>query len=209
MKYENGVILEKSYGILYDNNNKEIYIGLLILWKPKEGKKFIFYEDNGDIKYEGDFSNYKYNGKDIIFIKDIKLYEEIFKNDKYYNGILYNEIEYKKYEGEFKDNFPKEVNDIKLNDISEYLFYEGNILNYKYDGIGKLNIKEKNIIYKGEFKSGLYEGKGIYIIIILKNMMGNLKMINIILENMKLMLKIIFIYIIKKILKIIKYLEKE
>ena len=96
MKYENGVILEKSYGILYDNNNKEIYIGLLILWKPKEGKKFIFYEDNGDIKYEGDFSNYKYNGKDIIFIKDIKLYEEIFKNDKYYKGILYNENENKK-----------------------------------------------------------------------------------------------------------------
>ena len=149
-----------------------------------------------------------YNG--ILYNEnENKKYEGFFKNDKYYNGILYNEIEYKKYEGEFKDNFPKEVNDIKLNDISEYLFYEGNILNYKYDGIGKLNIKEKNIIYKGEFKSGLYEGKGIYIIIILKNMMGNLKMINIILENMKLMLKIIFIYIIKKILKIIKYLEKE
>ena len=52
--------------------------------------------------------------------------------------------------------------------------------------------------------------KVFYIKIILKNMMENLKMGNIVLViYMKLMIKIIFIYIIKIILKAIKFMVKE
>ena len=207
--YKNGNILEKSYGVLYDDNDKEIYIGLLIKGKPEKGKNLIFYEDNEDRKYIGDFSNFKYNGKGTIFLENKKLYEGIFKNVKYYNGILYYENENKKYEGDFqdnlyngngslffetnnkiyfkgifekgkyikgklfdpngkiiyegdfKDNFPKEGKTIQLYDFTEFLFYEGSILNYKYEGIGKLYIKKKNKFYEGEFKSGIYERKGI------------------------------------------------
>ena len=209
--YKNGYKLEKNYGALYDDSNKEIYTGLFFRGKPEQGKNLIFYEDYyGNRKYIGDFSNFQYNGNGSLFIKFKKIFEGTFKNDKYYNGILYNENnQYKKYEGDFKDNlfngngtlyfeknnkiyfqvvfetgkyikgklfdpdgkiiyegdfkdnFPKEGKNIKLYDFTEYLFYEGSFLNYKYEGIGKLYKKEKNKVYEGEFKSGICEGKGI------------------------------------------------
>ena len=98
MKYIYGCKAQKSYGILYDENNKEIYCGLLINGNPKEGKNITIYRYSGDKLYKGDFSSYKYNGKGIYYDNSNKiLFEGIFKDDQYFNGILYDENGNKKY----------------------------------------------------------------------------------------------------------------
>ena len=57
----------KCYGVLYDENNKEEYKGLLINGRPKEGKSLTFYGEYDYIIYKGDFSNFIYNGEGTIF----------------------------------------------------------------------------------------------------------------------------------------------
>ena len=46
------------YGILYDNNNMEIYSGELSDFKPKIGKNIIIFNENWNKIYKGDFVDY-------------------------------------------------------------------------------------------------------------------------------------------------------
>ena len=121
MKYSRGYSLEKCYGVLYDENNKEIYCGLLINGKPKEGIDITIYDHDRYKKYKGDFSSFRYNGKGISFYNNKILFEGIFKDDYYFNGILYYKDGYKQYEGGF--------------------------LNYKFNGKGTLFFEKNNNKY--------------------------------------------------------------
>ena len=130
------------------------------------------YENDDYLIYKGDFYDFKYNGKGILyFTKENKiLFNGIFKNDQYVNGILFYIDGHKQYEGEFENNmhegkgilFFQGNNKIFYNGI----FKKGNFFNgISYDPIG-------NILYKGEFKEDIpKEGKNIKIY----DLKGNLK----------------------------------
>ena len=111
MKFENGKPLKESYGILYDNNNNEIYKGLLKEQKPENAKSVAIYDEYGEIKYFGDFFDFKYNGKGKLYYEndnfknDEKIYfDGIFGMDKFIKGTLFSPKGDKVYEGEFIDN---------------------------------------------------------------------------------------------------------
>ena len=66
MKYSNGKPLDKSFGVLYDNYDKPIYVGLLINGKVEEGKNILKYDDNNNIdKREINF--FKFNGNKSLY----------------------------------------------------------------------------------------------------------------------------------------------
>jgi len=189
--YKEGKFESNCYGILYDENNKEEYKGLLNNGWPKEGKSLIIYGESDYILYRGDFSNYKYNGNGILYFKIEKkiLFEGIFKDDNYVNGILYYNDGSKNYEGNFLNNlyngegilYFKGENKVLFNGIFKdgkyvngtlyfndgYKQYEGDFFNNNYNGKGTLFYKGNNEKYYvgafniGEFKYGiLYTPKG-------------------------------------------------
>ena len=111
MKFEKGKPLKECYGILYDNNNNEIYKGLLKEQKPENAKSVAIYDEYGEIKYFGDFFDFKYNGKGKLYYEndnfknDEKIYfDGIFGMDKFIKGTLFSPKGDKVYEGEFIDN---------------------------------------------------------------------------------------------------------
>ena len=217
--YSKGYICNQCNGIIYNEKNEEIYIGLLRDGIPKEGKSLSIYYDEENILYKGDFISFKYDGKGILyyannnkmkyngifkegnFIKGIlyditgyKQYEGDFKDNKYegigvlyynksmkvhskgsfkegeiINGILYD-IDGKKiiYEGEIRNNMPKEGKNLKLYKLNGYLRYEGDIFDYSYHGNGKIYEEseyQNNLVFDGIFNKGnkvkgiLYEDK--------------------------------------------------
>jgi hypothetical protein len=164
MKFENGKPLKECYGILYDNNNNEIYKGILKEQKPKNAKAAAIYYDNGDIQYIGDFFDFKYNGKgQLYYKKGEKIYfDGIFGMDKFIKGTLFSPQGDKVYEGEFIDNYPKEGKNITIYDINGNTEYIGDLFNGKYNGYGKLFETRyyENIKYEGQFKDGLNHGLG-------------------------------------------------
>ena len=165
MKYEKNKPLEKCYGILYDDNNNEIYRGLLINKIPDCGKSVTIYDNNEFKIYKGDFLLCKYHGKGILYFEgNNKIYfNGIFNNGEYLNGIIYEPDGKKIYEGEFKDKNPKEGQNIKLYEINGFLKYEGDFFEFNYDGNGKLyeKISDNNtskLLYEGNFKIGKFNG---------------------------------------------------
>ena len=73
-------------------------------------------------------------------------------------GIYYNPKGEKLYEGEFKNEIPKESKNIIIYDDNTNKIYEGEIHDGKYEGFGIEYcpfIKDK-ILYKGNFKNSLY-----------------------------------------------------
>ena len=151
--YKEGKIENKCYGILYDENNKEEYKGLLINGKPEKGKSLTFYGENDYIIYKGDFARFKYNGEGCLYFKGENkiLFNGIFKDDKYFNDILYYDDGSKQYEGEFSNNTYNRKGKLffKGNNNKYYIgtFFKGE---FKY---GTLYDPEGKIIYKGEFKN--------------------------------------------------------
>ena len=167
MIFENGKPLKENYGILYDEDNNEIYKGIICEERPKEGKNITIYDNDSNKIYIGDFYDFKYNGEGTLFYKQEKgksnnriHFKGSFKNDLYENGILYDPQGNIIYEGDFMNgNFEKR----KIYDLEGNLQYEGGYYKNKYNGFGKLygGYHCENLIYEGFFKDGLYEGKGI------------------------------------------------
>ena len=169
MKFEKGKPAKECYGILYDNNNNEIYKGLLKEQKPENAISVSIYDDYGKIKYTGDFFNFKYNGKGKLYYnnnyyeKDEKIYfDGIFAMDKFIKGTLFSPKGDKIYEGEFIDNIPKEGKNITIYNIKGIIEYIGDLFNGKYNGYGKLFdiYCYDEIKYEGQFKDGFYHGFG-------------------------------------------------
>ena len=160
--YSKGKISNKCIGILYDENDKEIYNGSLLDGKPKEGNNLTIYGDSDYILYIGDFSSFKYNGKGILYYEndDKVRYNGIFKDDLYDEGILYYKDGYKKYEGKFEDN-KYEGNGILYFEMGNKIFYKGSFIKGKFN-YGIIYSPYKEILYEGEFTNNMpKEGKNI------------------------------------------------
>ena len=124
-------------GILYGLNGEIIYKGDFKNKIPKEGKSLSLYNLDGKIICKGDFHDYK--GK-------VKQYDD--------SGYLI-------FEGELNElNEKKGI--IYLNSIKKY---EGELINDKYDGYGKLYELDGDginyLYYEGYFKNNEIFGKGI------------------------------------------------
>jgi len=174
MKFFYGKPEKECYGILYDNNNNEIYKGLLKEQKPENAKSVSIYDEDGNIKYFGDFFDFKFHGKGQLYYKnnynekDEKIYfDGIFEKDKFIKGTLFSPEGDKVYEGEFIDNIPKEGKNISVYNIDRIIEYIGDLSNGKYNGYGKLVENYSYGVYRGfgkgkeyqdEFSEFLYEG---------------------------------------------------
>ena len=142
-------------GKLYDEDGKLRYEGNFV--DGNFNGKGIFYYNNGD-RYEGNFVDGKCEGKGEIYYKDGKiLYDGDFKNNKCEGKgtFYYNNGDH--YEGNFVDG--------KCEGKGIYYYkdgdhYEGDFKNGKYEGKGKIYYKDGKLQYDGDFKNGKYEGKG-------------------------------------------------
>ena len=161
MFYKNGEPSKECLGVLYRNNDI-IYKGLLKDYKPENGKDITIYDNRRKISYIGDLSNFKYNGKGILYYEKSKhiYFDGIFNMDLFIKGILYDPEGNKIYEGEFMNGQPKECKNINLYEINRNLIFTGDLMDGKYIGHGKL-YKETKLLYEGNFKDGLYDGYGI------------------------------------------------
>jgi len=164
--YSYGKILENCNCILYNENDEEIYNGILSNGIPEKGKSLIIYiEDDGDddyILYKGDFESFQYNGKGILYYKknNIVRFNGIFKENKFFKGILYYKSGYKEYEGEFNEN-KYDGNGILYFEKHNYKFFEGSFIKGEMKN-GKLYGLENELIYDGEFKRNIpKKGKNI------------------------------------------------
>ena len=121
MIFENG---KDCYCILYDENNNEIYKGLLKERRPKEGNNIKIYDNYLSNIYIGIFNNFEYNGKILFY--EIKYgkkesneihFKGIFNNDLYENVILYDPQGNIIYEGVFMKDIIKKIKIYNLKDI--------------------------------------------------------------------------------------------
>ena len=161
-KYKEGKILEQCYGILYNDKNGQEYSGLLLKGKPKEGKNIKYYGEKDHLIYIGDFYNYKYNGKGILFFEDGKniFFNGIFEDDYYGNGILYYIDGNKNYEGYFENN-KYDGNGTLFYKKDNKIYYVGSFEN-GYFNYGILYDPYQKKIYEGEYKNNIpKEGKNI------------------------------------------------
>ena len=158
--YNKGYIKSENYLILYEKD-KEKYSGIAQNGKPKEGKDLTLYDDEGYIIYKGDFFNFNYHGNGILyFVSSNNIYfSGKFEKNDFLEGKLYDLEGKITYSGNFINNIPVEGKNIKLYNKYETLIYEGDIVNCKYDGKGKL-YKHGYLFYVGEFKEGLFNGIG-------------------------------------------------
>ena len=178
--------------------------------------KGIKYNSNGNIMYEGDFINGKYEGNGKCIFENGQYYIGQWKNGlKNGKGTLYYKNGDVLYEGDFV-NDAAEGNGISLVPDGEYYIgqmkkglrngkgieyyangnirYEGDFVNNRYEGHGK-NILRNGDYYIGQWKNGVRNGKGILYykngnIILMINLKGmeNIfgKMANIIQDNGKM-----------------------
>ena len=105
MKFSIGEPSIKCYGILYGENNEEVYSGLLKNGIPEKAKNVSIYDKNELLIYKGDFLDFKYYGYGELYDKSNSylLYKGNFKLGIYDGkGILY-EYGKIKYGGEFKN----------------------------------------------------------------------------------------------------------
>lgn len=160
--YYKNKICDECNGILYDNNNNEVYSGLLKYGRPKEGKNLIIYGDDDYIIYKGDFSSFKYNGKGIVYYENInkKKFDGILKDDYYAKGILYYKNEFKEYEGEFNNN-KYEGEGILYFETNDIIYYKGSFMSGEFKNGTLYDLKGLKL-YKGDFKNNMpKEGKNI------------------------------------------------
>ena len=138
-------------GILYDPDGNEIYEGLFMNNNPKEGKNLKLYRTSGNINYEGNILNGEYHGHGILYGKT-----------KIERNRMQSELQFIKYIGEFKNHKFNGKGQLYLDHyLGQYLFYEGNFVDNKLSGNGKMFYQNKDIFYEGQFENNDINGKGI------------------------------------------------
>ena len=137
----------------YDYNNKRFH-----------GTVEEFYE-SGELKYEGDFLNGKYEGLGKLYINGKLKYSGHFKSDKYNGrGLEYHDNSIiKKYEGFFRDGkYHTEIDGIQshstIYNADGTEIYWGHFRNGKYHGLGAEIVDPKSEWYYGKFTDGLRDG---------------------------------------------------
>ena len=170
--------------IIFEIENKiKNYVENIINGK----ERVIFYNNNGEIKYNCDFEIGNFDGFGKLYEKKELKYEGFFKMGLYLGkGILY-QVNKKIYEGHFKNNkydgigleyllngkrrrkalyscgkICNQCNGIIYNEKDEEI-YNGLLVNGNPKEGKSIIIysDEEHILYKGDFKSFKYDGKGI------------------------------------------------
>lgn len=142
--------------IIYEDG--KYYIG--DIKDEKRHGKGIQYDKEGEIIYEGDWIEDKYEGNGKLIEKYGEYYIGQFKKgEKHGKGIKYYENEKKKYEGDFINNI-LEGKGIEYNDDGTKKF-EGEFVAGVYEGEGKLYYHDGDLKYSGHWKDGKKNGKGI------------------------------------------------
>ena len=143
---------DSSYyeGMGYDSEGEFIYHG--------EGK---LYHANGNIAYEGCFSNGVFHGMGQEYYTSGKLrYKGSFLNGKLHgNGIAFHlDGLIISYQGDFEDGKFHGMG--KMYDLDGKLWYEGDFFHGCRHGSGRMYSKNGNLYYEGDFKDGKRNGKG-------------------------------------------------
>lgn len=142
---------------LRDNINiDEIKIETLLLESKTEKTEKSYYTYSGELNDKnkpngygiGIFSNFKYCGSWVDGLQN----GEGIKYCTQENGLL--QI---KYVGTFNGAMMQGEGNIFINN---YLYYDGNFVDNKYSGIGKIYYNNKKLRYYGNFKNNLREGNG-------------------------------------------------
>ena len=124
-------------GILLFKEEKKIYVGELLKYKPNgKGIMYKYNIRNKNRIYSGDFVKGKYQGKGLLIYN--------------YNKMIY-------YKGEFFENLRNGYGKYYENNK---LVYEGEFNNDKYHGKGKIFYKNGGS-YEGQFTNGKRDGDGI------------------------------------------------
>ena len=160
-KYNN---IQKEEGkITYKNG--QYYIGEKMNGKRHgQGKQ---YSKDGNIIYEGDWVDDKYEGYGKVVIPNLGYHIGEFKNGQIEGkGQVINENGNVEFEGNFiygKLNW-KGINYHENGKIK----YEGNFLNFLYEGEGIYYNEDGSIFYKGQFKNCLRDEKEYNIILMVR-----------------------------------------
>ena len=153
--YYNSININHILDNYYNNN-----ICIKKLLKVHNGKGKEYYK-NGNIKYDGDFVNNKYEGNGKYIYENGDYYIGPFINGlKHGKGIIYYKNGNIMYDGDF-------VND-KREGEGKYIwkdgqYYIGPWLNDLKHGKGTIYYKNDNIKYDGDFVNNKREGYGKYI----------------------------------------------
>ena len=123
------------------------------------GKGKIYYKD-GNVQYEGDFINDKFDGNGIYFDKDGNYYDGKWKKGlRHGKGITYFKDGRKQYDGDFVNG--------KAEGKGKYYYEDGNYYvglwkNDLKDGKGTIYYKNGKIKFEGYFTEDKAEGIGKY-----------------------------------------------
>ena len=138
------------------NRNMIFYKGIKkrVLKLDKNGIGRI-YESNGNLIFEGEYSNKKMNGKGKEYLFHKLIFEGEFKDGKK-NGIGKEYFLFFKglqYEGEYKDG--KRNGKGKEYDDYSNLIFEGEFINDKiWNGKAYSHYKKSKLLFEGEYKNG-------------------------------------------------------
>ena len=163
---------QKLVGIYYDKKGAKIHEINNIYGKGRE------YDDNGNLKFEGEYLNGEKNGKGNEYHDGILSFEGNFLNGKkigrgkeYYSnrnlkfvGEYFYDIKWEGKGYDIMNNLIYELKEgkgfIKEYDFNGVLEFEGNYLGGRRNGNGKEFDKDGNLKFEGEYVKGLRSGYG-------------------------------------------------
>ena len=140
------------------NYYKGVSYGILKIDKNGIGK---IYNIDGDLIFEGEYSNKKKNGKGKIYVLGKLIFDGEFKDGER-NGIgkefnLFGKTF--EYEGEFKNG--ERNGKGKEYDVFSNIIFEGDYLDGKrWNGLSYFKYKGEKLLFEGEYKNGkIWSGK--------------------------------------------------
>ena len=138
------------------------YIGDVKLIKNSitpHGKGTYYYPDGSE--YNGEIRDGYQMGKGTMHNIDGSIIEGYFNKQLYYGKCKITYPSGKYFVGDATNSNGNIIHEGKCVSIFGDI-YEGKFVNFNLEGHGKHYSKNKRLIYEGEFKNGLYNGKGTY-----------------------------------------------
>ena len=158
VKNEEGEKIKNGEGTLTYSDGKK-YVGV---WEKNVLINGKFYAPNGELIYQGEWKDEKYNGKGQLFprqgeLAGYKLNGQFLNGEANGFGILFNPDSTKEYEGYWKD-FQYDGNGTLY--INGKKTYEGGWRNGQMEGNGIVFTPDGQVDSEGEFKSSKMNGFG-------------------------------------------------
>lgn len=117
------------------------------------------YDPEGNLKYEGEFSQGLYQGSGLLYQSGELLYQGGFSGGLYEgNGTLYYPDGNIRYRGSFSQGLYEGVGALFYE--NGVTFYEGEFFQGKKSGSGKMYKENGELLYDGAFSQDRYEGEG-------------------------------------------------